>query len=141
MTLEPTILDLLFQHTKAFNDTTPAKDKIPIAFPNVKFKPPDGNYLEVRYLPNSNRNFLIGNDDPTQHIGILQITVITPLNVGQIKPYDIAGELVEHFKKGTQLQRDDVIVTVYSKPSIAPAIIDNDRFRVPVSIQYQCIHE
>ena len=135
MNLESIIPELLFQHVAALGNDTP------VAYPNVPFEPPEGTYLEVRYLPNTNRNFLIGSDDPTHHIGLLQVTVVSPSNVGAIEPQEMAGNVVQHFKKGTRLQKDDVIVEVYSKPSVAPSLQDGNRYRVPVSIQYQCFHK
>lgn len=134
MTLESTILDLLCSHMAKFSEN------YPVAYPNTSFEPPDSTYFEVRYLPNTNRNFLIGSDDPTQHIGLLQITVVSPSNTGAIEPQELAGQVVQHFKKGTKLQSHDVIVQIYSKPSVSPSLQDGNRFRVPVSIQYQCFH-
>ncbi len=134
MTIESTIPDLLFKHLDILSGT------MKIAYPNVPFEPPDDAYLEARYLPNTNRNFLIGVDDPTQHLGLLQVTVVGQSNIGEIEVLKRAGQVVEHFKKGTRLQEDDVIVDIYSKPSIAPAMQDGNRYRVPVTIQYQCMH-
>lgn len=135
MIVESIIPELLFNHIAAFDPS------IPVAYPNVSFSPPVDAYLEIRFLPNSNRNLYVGNDDPTQYVGIFQVTVVSPSNVGEIAPRETAARLVEHFKKGTRLQKGDIILSVYSRPSVASSMQDGNRYRVPISIQYQCIHK
>ncbi|WP_182417467.1 phage tail terminator-like protein [Bartonella sp. HY038] len=60
MSIETDIPELLFSHVAAFDPN------IQIAFPNVEFTPPQDTYLEVRFLPNDNRNVYIGNNDHYQ---------------------------------------------------------------------------
>lgn len=134
MTVESTILDLLCSHIAKYDA------RLPVAYQNTPFSPPGSEYLEVTFLPNTNRNPFIRNDDPTHYVGLFQVTVVSPSGSGEIRPRELAGNIVNHFAKGTRLQNGSVIVKVTAKPSAAPAMQDEGRHRVPVSIPYQCIH-
>lgn len=141
-TVESTIPSLLLARVAALV-LSPA---LPVAYPDVAFTPPvdaQGKakpYLEVRHLPNTNVNLFLGDDATVQYQGLFQITVIYPAGQGIPKPFDIAGLVALHFKKGTALRGDGVNVRIYQKPSVARSIQETDRIRVPVTIPYQVFH-
>lgn len=133
-TVESTIPSVLFARVAELA-LTPA---LPVSYPDIPFIPPANAYLEVRHLPNSNINRFIGNADDTQYRGLLQITVVYPSGKGIVAPNEVAGKIVDHFKKGTVLRSGATTVRVYEKPSVAPSSQDTDRVHVPVTIKYNC---
>lgn len=132
-TVEGKIADALLAHI----GTLTLSPALPVAYPNVPFSPPSGTYLEAAFLPNTNTNLFIGNSDPTQHQGLLQVTVIYKPANGIVKPNDIAGAIVAHFAKGTRLTSGGVTVRVYDKPSVAAPLQDADHLRIPVTVRYR----
>ncbi|HEV7253877.1 MAG TPA: DUF4128 domain-containing protein [Mesorhizobium sp.] len=133
LTAEAAIPDALFRHL----DTLTLSPALPIAWPGKPFTPPAGAYLELTFLPNTNRNLFLGNSDPTQHVGLLQVTVVGAPKEQVVALNDIAGRIVAHFAKGTTVEKDGVRVRITAKPSVAPPLLDDGRKRVPVSIPYQ----
>lgn len=131
-TVEATIPDLLLTHLGALV-FSPA---MPIAWPNLSFTPPAGEYLEVTFMPNTNVNQFIGNNSKTQHQGLLQVTVVSKSGIGIVGPNEVAGKIVEHFAKGTKIIADGVKVKIDRKPTVAAPMQDADRVRVPVTIRY-----
>jgi hypothetical protein len=131
---EATIANLLMTRLGTLPAQTPAVD---IAFPDLPFTPTLGKtYLEARFLPNRNVNYGLGDEGPTQHLGLFQVTVCHAPGRGAIGPLTIAGAIVEHFYKGLRLWSGNVAVKVYEKPSVGPSIQDADRVRYPVTVRY-----
>lgn len=135
-TVESTIPSILFARVAELA-LTPA---LPVSFPDIPFTPPASAYLEVRHLPNGNVNLFVGDDAPIQYRGILQITIVYPSGKGIVAPNEVAGKLVDHFKKGTILRSSGVRLRIYEQPSVAAAVQDTERVRVPVSILYQVFY-
>lgn len=133
-TVESTIPSVLFARVAELALTS----VLPVSYPDIPFTPPASAYLEVRHLPNSNVNLFVGDDAPIQYRGLLQITVVYPSGKGIVAPNEVAGKLVDHFKKGTVLRSGATKVRVYEKPSVAPSSQDTDRVRIPVTIKYNC---
>jgi hypothetical protein len=131
-TVEATIPDLLLAHLGALV-LSPA---LPIAWPNLSFTPPPGEYLEATFMPNTNVNLFVGNDATTQHQGLLQVTVVAKSGLGIVGPNDIAGQIVEHFAKGTRIDGQGFVLSIDEKPSVAPSIQEADRIRVPVTVRW-----
>jgi hypothetical protein len=112
---------------------------LPVAWPNRAFKPPaPGAYLRVDHLPNRNDRFLMGGADPHHRRGILQVTVISPLNQGPSPATKIAGEVAAHFPADLALYLEDIKVTITEAPSGAPAFTTDVSWNAPVSIRYEC---
>jgi len=130
--VEVRITNLLFAHVGKLEITPP----LPIAYPGLAFTPPAGTYLEVLMLPNVNINRGLAATDSTQFRGILQVTVVAPGNSGIVAPTAIASEIVEHFERGTQIFDESLRIKIEGRPSIATAIQEPERIRVPVSIRW-----
>ncbi|MBK3745294.1 hypothetical protein G3A39_39615, partial [Paraburkholderia aspalathi] len=71
-TVESTIPDLLLLHL----GTLILSPVLPVAYPNAPFTKPAGPYLEARFMPNSNVDRFLGDNDTIQYQGILQVTVV-----------------------------------------------------------------
>ena len=112
---------------------------LPIAWPNVDYTPPaDGLYMSVQLFPNGVQRYSQTGADPKQRIGILQITVVTPLNQGPSNATLIASQIAEHFPADLIMRSGAVKVSVTDAPSIAPAIKTDASHDVPLSIPYFC---
>lgn len=134
--VESTIPDLLLTHLGKLN----LSPKLPVAYPNLPFKPPSGSYLEARFMPNTNVDRFLGDNDTVQYQGLLQVTLVVLSAGGIIDPLKIAAQVAAHFAKGTILQGSGVKVRVYNKPSVASTLQDTDRLRIPITIPYRCFH-
>lgn len=137
-TPEGLIPELLMQHLAGLLFNPPLK----VAWPNRAFEPKKNEtYLEADYLPNANRTLFLSADDETEHIGLFQVTVVSPIDEGIIKPVDVAGQVVAHFAGTTVLrpQGDAFTIKIYEKPSVAASFIDDARqaVRTPVTIPWR----
>lgn len=133
MTIESDIETALFDRVTSLSLTPP----LPIAWPNVDYTPPtDGLYLAVQHFPNGVSRYSQTGADPKQRIGILQLTVVTPLNQGASNATLIAGQIAEHFPADLIMRSGAVKVTVTDAPSIAPAIKTDASWDTPLSIPY-----
>ena len=112
---------------------------LPVSWPNANFRPPaDGLYMAVKLFPNGTSRYSQRGSDAQQYIGILQITVVTPLNKGPSNATQIAGEVAEHFNTGLIMRSGDVKVIVTKAPEIATAITTDSSYDVPLSVEYEC---
>ena len=110
---------------------------IAIAYENRTFSPiviiP---YLQVNLLPNTPDNSIMGQATYFER-GIFQVTLAYPLGAGTLAAGIKAQAIRDHFMRGTTMVEAGVTVIVTNTPRIAPAMVDADRYRVPISIEYQ----
>ncbi|MBB6306220.1 DUF4128 domain-containing protein [Xanthobacter tagetidis] len=134
---EATIVDLLSAKLAALV-FSPA---IPIAWPHVPFTPPASPRLWLEAWPmfNTTGNLFLGNGDPSLHLGIMQVTVVSPLGEGATPALGIAEQVAAHFAKGTRLQSEDVDLRIYEKPSISTPFKDEGDLRTAVSIRWRVV--
>lgn len=120
---------------------TPA---LPIAEPGITFPavgdPMPDNYLAVFYLPNQTRQVTIG-DDPQQKRGLLQVSVFWEAGVGLVKPFDVAGAIVNHFKNRVLVTGNGTAITIYQEPWAASPIQEDDRVQIPVTVPYSAFEQ
>lgn len=137
LTLTAAIPDALLTHLIAFA----ASPEIGLALPGRVFVPIDGEpYLEAVYLPNRTDTRAIGDNDAQDHQGLLQVSVMWPSDDdGLIPALDLAGQVINHFAKGTRLSSDGVLVRIERKGWVAPHLQEPDRLRVPVTIPYRVL--
>lgn len=110
---------------------------IAIAYENAAFTPSFGvPYLRVNLLPNTPDNSIMGQATYFER-GIFQVTACYPLNAGTANAGDKAQAIRNHFKRGVTMVESGVTVIVTNTPKVAPALIDGDRYSVPISIEYQ----
>lgn len=134
---EAQIADLMMQKMGAFVHSP----SLPVAWPFREFTPPaSGSWLEVFFLPNTTRSPYLDSADESQHVGIMQITVVTPQGRGPglVPGLEIAGSIVAHFD-GATLYGTGLKLKVTSKPSVASTIIDPPNLRTPVTVAWQAI--
>jgi hypothetical protein len=81
-------------------------------------------------------------DNPTfgdafyRELGYLQVTLCYPLQAGPAAAAARAELLRATFPRGMSMVKDGVTVTVQTTPEIVPAIVDGDRYCIPVRIRY-----
>jgi len=134
MAVEDNIEAALFGHVAEL-ELTPA---LPVAWPNTAFTPGAGAYLRVDHLPNATERFLLKGSDPHHRRGILQLTVVCPLNKGPAPATNLAGRVALHFPADRALYGGGTKVTITKAPSIAPALKTDASWDVPVSVSYEC---
>lgn len=108
-----------------------------IAWPNNVLAPAPP-YLRIDYFPNRNQRIVIKGSGPHRRLGILQITVVSPLNVGPDPSLSIAGRVAEHFPADLELHYDGVGVRIRQAPDVLPASKEDASWDVPISIEYEC---
>lgn len=115
------------------NTMTPA---LATAWEGVSFTPVTGTpYQQVNLLMATAENPTMGGTMYRQS-GVFQVLLCYPPSNGA-KPAGTRAELIrDHFKRGTTLTSGSVEVLIEYTPSVMPAIIDGERYRLPVSIRW-----
>lgn len=109
---------------------------IATAWEGVPYTPVTGTpYQQVNLLIADSENPTLG-DAMYRQTGILQVMLAYPPGTGP-KAAATRAELVrDWFPRGLGLSSGGQNVLIDRTPSIAPALIDGDRYRVPVSIYF-----
>ena len=128
------------------NGMTPA---IATVWENIPYTPIAGTpYQQAWLLPATPDNPTLG-DNFYREIGIFQITLMYPLQVGTATAADRAELIRTQFKRGTSIAFDDilnfdgvgnldaiVIVRISHTPEISAGRVDGDRWHLPCKIQW-----
>ena len=135
MTIEEKIEAALFDRVHALG-LTPA---LPVAWPNMAFTPPapGGHYLRVDHLPNVNSRLFMKGSAPHRRQGILQLTVVMPLNQGAPPATAKAGQVAEKFPADLRFEKDSVRVRIQAAPDVLAAVKTDVSWDLPVSIRYE----
>lgn len=131
--------------TTIFNDVQAALDTklatitgTSVAFPNVPYKPQAGTtYLRASFLPAETVQASMGANGKDETNGIYQIDVVVPRGTGRPQLIDTVADL---FKRGTVLSYNSISVRVRSV-SMSPAILDDEWYFVPISVNFQSYTE
>lgn len=105
------------------------------AYENVPYAPVNGTpYQRVRLLP-------VDPDNPTMgrfvtERGVLQVSLYYPLDAGPAAAATRAELIRATFYRGASFTADGETVIVESTPTIAPALIADDRYVVPVRVPF-----
>ena len=137
-----TDVGLWFDRTLLTDEMELAGAPYPTAFPNVAFPPKDHPeysskiYLEVRHFRNTNVSSEWGTGRDL--MGILQISVVDPLQAGELTALGIASLIVEYFKKNTNLWTEGMErILIYESPTVLTMVQDGNKSIHPVSIPYR----
>lgn len=113
---------------------TPA---VPTAFENSTFTPTAGViYQRAKLLPNTPADGQVSSSIYFER-GIFQVTVCAPIGGGPGACEARAQIVKDAFKRGTSVAHGGVTVIITNAPTVSSAIIDGDRFCIPVSMSYQ----
>ena len=121
-------------------DWTPGfRAETQIAWPNVVFSPaPSGPYLRVSHLPNTVDQVSLGETGINRHVGLLQVSVVWPLNVSASPAIEAAGQIARHFKRGTTLSSAGLSIRIHRPPVVGRMIQEDTVIHVPVTVSWLC---
>ena len=106
----------------------------PVAWPNIDFKPDiDTIYLRPSNLPANGSLFNMNYAQETP--GVYQVTVAGPVGDGAGSIEQVASDVSAHFGAVRNLNNNIFIESI----DVAPAIIDDVWYTVPVSINWRII--
>ena len=128
-----------------FNDIQAALDtqlatitSAPIAFPNVPYTPSaQTSYLRASLIPADTVQASLGTSGKDETNGIYQVDVVVPRGSGRPGLIDTVADA---FKRGTVLTYNSKSLRVRSV-SMGSAILDDEWYFVPVSINFQIYTE
>lgn len=105
------------------------------AWENIAFTPEAGTaYQEVNLLFAPPVNNEYGNGYREE--GIMQITLMYPIQTGANAAMARAELIRTTFKRGATFVKDTVTVTVSNTPEIAPGAVEGDRYALPVKVRF-----
>ena len=105
-----------------------------IAFPAIKFTPPDsGIWLEVGFSPSSDLDNSMSYDSGYIPRGFFQVSVYDRPDLGSFNAGDVAEQIESLYSKGTTITGT---VRVSSKPYQMPVDEEDSKFSIAVSIEY-----
>lgn len=108
-----------------------------IEWPNVTGSQPAGVYLRVDDMRNVTGRPFIANDAPSQHQGIYQISVVSPINVGEIAGLETAGKIADWFQNA-RLSLSPRYIDIYRRPDVVSMKDDaNARWLAIVSVNWR----
>ena len=115
---------------KHLNLLTPA---LPTAYEGASFTPPTTIYQRVQFRVNQPDDPVLGTGYYRERIE-MQIFVNAPTNKGTGEALTRAELLRTHFKKGTTIAEDGVLIHILETPQIAGTMAIGDRIVCPVLI-------
>lgn len=122
---------------KAFEDRLALMPALSTARDNVDFTPVVNTpYQDIALLPASPDNSTLGQSH-YKEVGVFQVLLCYPKGTGAGAARARAELTKTHFKRGTTMLESGLRIVVMQTPTIAPAFIDGDRYKVPISIFYQ----
>lgn len=107
------------------------------AFENAPYTPTPGTpFQRVNLLPNTPDNSIQGATTYFER-GLFQITLCYAIGTGPAATEAQAQLTRAHFKRGTTMVESGVTVIITDTPRVSPALIDGDRYTIPISIAWQ----
>lgn len=110
---------------------------ISTAWENSNFKPTAGQvYLAEALLPSETLSVGVSSTSSDNFGGIYQVLVYSPAGGGKGAAVAAAEQVVAAFPKGASLTYSGVTVRIL-RASQNPALMDGERYVIPVSINYR----
>lgn len=107
----------------------------PTAYENVSFTTPSGPYQRCKLVPGAPENPSIG-DDYYREVGQFIVFLCYPVNTGTADVLTKASNIRDHFQRGSTYSESGIQVRIEYTPQIAGGINVDDRYIVPVIIEY-----
>lgn len=109
---------------------------IDTAYENKTFEPKTGvPYQRINHLTNTPLDITLERD-LTEERGIMQVSLLYPLNQGRVPAKTQAMAIRDAFKPPRILSAGGISIEIRRTPSIAGGMPDGDRYMVPVSIYW-----
>jgi Bacteriophage related domain of unknown function len=135
-TVEGRIFEALMVHLEAWPEAPL------IVYSNVQYpvngQPKANEYAVVSFSPGTPQAIVLDSMDENKHMGILGVSLLSPLNEGELKPQELGGKLASHFH-GQVLSSGSTTVRVTARPRVAGGYVDGDRWRTPVTVPFETI--
>lgn len=110
---------------------------LPVAYQNAAFiVPVDWRYARCFVLPGRTVSLDLEGKH-REYVGVYQITLSTPLNMGSKESLDLAESLDTAFPVGLPMVQDGFRVWIVSPMSPASALDDPNALVIPVSANYR----
>lgn len=110
---------------------------IPVAWENVPFTPPSTRYIRSNILPAPTTSGTLARTH-VRYSGILQVTLVMPNNSGPSAADALIDSLRTAFDPALLITQGAIKIYVIEPASPSPPLQEQDRFIIPVSIQYEC---
>lgn len=134
MNVEEAIEDALFgtvRDLETFDDDAKA-------WPNVSFEGAvDTARLRVDHLANGNQRIFIKGAAPHLYLGILNLTVLSPLNAGPTEPTRLAAAVAAAYPPDMVVYGSGIKIRIQKAPDVMRAFPDDASWNVVVSIRYE----
>lgn len=110
---------------------------VPVVYP--KEDAPAGRHIRVAHLPNANERLFAKGINPHRRRGILQLTLVSPINP-QAAEVDMqtAALVAAHFPADLPMIFEGLKVRVERAPDIAQSLRDGPDWLTPVSVRWEC---
>ncbi len=131
---EAIIFDLLNGHLVAIT-LSPA---LLIAWPMVDFTPPaSGMWLEAFPSITATNKGEMAFTGRADRLGLMQVTVVAPLQDGEAPALEVAGQIAAHFAEGTRLVSGSTTVRIYAPASVSTPFKDGKYLRTAVTARWR----
>ena len=132
--LEAQIAHALLKRLQAMTLSPP----LPVAYPDVNFtKPASGMWLETSLFQAPTTGQALGFADSNSYSGFMQLTVVSPQNVGVIATLQIVAAICLWFQQGTKMWEGSTRIEIVKNPYSSSLIMDPPYTRTPITIPYQ----
>lgn len=110
---------------------------LPTAYENVNYVPVTGTaYQRASLLPAQPENPTLG-DAYHREVGVFQVSLYYPVNVGSATAETRAEAVISHFKRATSMIEGSQSVLVIQTPTRTPAQVIDGWYVIFVSIFYR----
>lgn len=111
---------------------------LPIIWPLDEFHlDPTKNQVIVSYIPNISERPNLANDSTHYYEGIIQLTLMSPLNRTLEQILQVAAGLVDVLPESSRLEFDGVRVYIAKRGDITQTYRDENMWRTPINIRWK----
>ena len=122
---------------RAFEKRLALMSPLATAYENVNYVPVTGTpYQRASLLPAQPENPTLG-DAYYREVGVFQVSLYYPVNVGSSTAETRAEAVISHFKRATSMVEDGQSVQVIQTPTRTPAQVIDGWYVIFVSIFYR----
>lgn len=108
-----------------------------VSYPGMSFTPdPAKPYLRVQVFKGDPQQPRIRFGDEPIRRGLLQVSVYWPEGRGIMQAIELAGQVRDHFARGSKINQDGVTVQIIEEPRVAGEIQEPAWLQVPVNIPW-----
>jgi hypothetical protein len=108
------------------------------AWPNVSFEAAaDTSRLRVDHLANGNQRIFIRGAAAHRYLGILNLTVISPLDAGPAEPTRLAAAVAAAYPADRIIVASGIRLRIEKAPDVMRAFPDEKSWNVVVSVRYE----